>query len=180
MKRQHTSAIVILVASLSAGVSVAIAQQDRFTLKAANGVAFAEFKGYDTWQAIAPSQTDDGVKVIAGNPVMITAYKDGFPGNGKAVPDGAMMAKIEWAKKKNTLSPYNVAVPDTLKSVAFMMKDSKRFPDTNGWGYAQFAFDAASNTFKPMQTDPAFGKTCHQCHTRVKATDFVFTNYARR
>jgi hypothetical protein len=181
MKRQSIQAIVIVGASLSVLVSMASAQQDRFTLKAANGVAFSEFKGYDTWQAIAPSQTDDGVKVITGNAVMINAYRAGIPGNGKAVPDGAMMAKVEWSKKKNPASPYAVLVPDTLKSIAFMMKDSRRFPDTNGWGYAQFSYDAPSDTFKPQQTDPSFGKTlCHPCHTGVKANDYVFTNYARR
>jgi hypothetical protein len=181
MKRQSIQAVVIVAASFSVVVSMAFAQQDRFALKAPNGVAFSEFRGYDTWQALAPSQTDDGVKVITGNAVMINAMKEGIPGNGKPVPDGAMMAKIEWSKKKNTLSPYAVTVPDTLKSVAFMQKDSKRFPDSNGWGYAQFMYDAASDAFKPFGNDSSFGKTvCHQCHTRVKANDFVFTSYARR
>src|SRR4051795_11490531 len=106
MKRQAVQAIGVVVASLAVLASVALAQQDRFTLKAVNGVAFSEFRGYDAWQAIAPSQTDDGVKIIAGNPAMITAYRDGFPGNGKPVPDGAKMAKIEWTKKANPLSPY--------------------------------------------------------------------------
>jgi hypothetical protein len=42
------------------------------------------------------------------------------------------------------MSPYSVEVPNTLKSVSFIEKDLKRFPDTNGWGYAQFSYDAAS------------------------------------
>jgi hypothetical protein len=182
MKHQNIRAIVITVASLCVVVSMAVAaQQDRFSLKAPNGVAFSEFRGYDTWQAVAPSQTDDGVKVIVGNTVLINGFKEGIPGNGKPVPDGAMFAKIEWSKKKNSQSPYAVTVPDTLKSVAFMEKDSKRFPDTNGWGYAQFMYDAASNSFKPFGNDSSFGKTvCHQCHTRVKANDYVFTSYAPR
>ena len=158
---------------------MASAQQDRFALKAATASRF-QFKGYEGWQAIARVRRD-GVKVIVGNPVMINAYKEGIPGNGKPVPDGAMMAKLEWTKKSNTASPYSVTVPGTLKSVALMEKDAKRFPDTNGWGYAQFIYDAPSDTFKPQQTDPLFGKRlCHQCHTRVKANDFVFTSYARR
>ena len=57
-------------------------------------------KGYEGWQVIAPSQTEDGLKAILGNPAMIQTYKDGFPDNGRAVPDGAMMAKIEWSKGK--------------------------------------------------------------------------------
>jgi len=181
MTRRNLLASVISVTTLAAVVSMAVAAQDRFTLKAPNGVAFSEFRGYDTWQVVAPSQTDDGIKAITGNAVSINAFKEGIPGNGKPVPDGAMFAKIEWSKKKNALSPYAVNVPDTLKSVAFMQKDAKRFPDTNGWGYAQFTYDAASDSFKPVGNDSAFGKTlCHQCHTRVKTTDYVFTSYARR
>jgi len=92
-----------------------------------------------------------------------------------------MMAKIEWTGKKNPESPYSVLVPDTLKRVGFMVKDSRRFPDTDGWGYAQFVYDAASDTFTPEESDSSFGKKlCHQCHTRVKAKDFVFTAYPMR
>lgn len=181
MTRHNIRAILIIVASFLAVVGVApAAQQDRFALKAPNGVAFSEFRGYDTWQSVAPSQTDDGVKVISGNAVLINVYKSGIPGNGKVVPDGAMFAKIEWSKKKNALSPYAVTVPDTLKSVAFMVKDARRFPDTGGWGFAQFMYDAPSDSFKPLGADSSFAKTCFQCHTRAKATDFVFTSYARR
>jgi hypothetical protein len=111
---------------------------------------------------------------------MINAYKEGIPGNGKPFPEGSMIAKIEWSKKKNPVSPYSVTVPDTLKSVAFIEKDSKRFPDTSGWGYAQFLYDAPSNTFKPFGSDSSFGKVCYQCHTRVKTNDFIFTSYARK
>jgi Cytochrome P460 len=49
-----------------------------------------------------------------------------------------MIVKIEWSKKKNPASPYSVMVPDTLKSVAFIQKDSKRFPETNGWDMPSF------------------------------------------
>jgi hypothetical protein len=69
-----------------------------------------------------------------------------------------MIAKIEWSKKKNPESPYSVLVPDTLKRIGLMVKDSKRFPDTNGWGYAQFVYDAASDSFTPEESDPSFGK----------------------
>lgn len=180
MKHRHF-ALHVIAAAWIVGLGLTLAAQDRFSLKAPNGIAFSEFKGYDAWQVIAPSQTDEGLKAIVGNPVMIRAYNEGVPANGKPVPDGAMMAKIEWVPKANTASPYTVNVPDTLKSVSFMMKDAKRFPDTDGWGYAQFAYDAAAATFKPFGTSSGFAKTsCHACHTRVKARDFVFTSYAQR
>jgi hypothetical protein len=114
-----------------------VAAQDRFTLKAPNGVAFSEFGGDETWQDAAVSQTEDGIKAILGNPVITNAYKEGIPGDGKP-PAGSMIVKIESSKKKNPVSPYFVEVPDTLKSVSFIEKDSKRFPDTSGWGYPSF------------------------------------------
>ena len=176
-----TYAVAITVVSLAALVTFAIAAQDRFTLKAANGVGFSEFKGYDTWQDVAVSATDHGIKAILANPAMINAYKEGIPGNGKPFPDGSMVVKIEWSKKKNAVSPYFVEVPDTLKSVSFIEKDSKRFPDTSGWGYAQFLYDAASGTFKPFGDDASFNKKiCYQCHTAVTDRDYIFTDYPKR
>jgi hypothetical protein len=165
MKGKKIPAIVIIVALFSVLGSMALAAQDRFTLKAPNGVAFSEFRGYETWQDVAVSQTDNGIKAILGNPVMINAYKEGIPGNGKPFPEGSIIVKIECSRIKNPVSPYSVMVPDTLKSVAFILKDSKRFPESSGWGYAQFLYDAASDTFTPYGSDSSFGKqVCYACH----------------
>jgi len=138
MKVWNIAAISSIAIPFTVLIGIAFAQQDRFTLRAPNGVAFSEFRGYETWPDVAVSQTADGIKAILANPVMINAYKVGIPGNGQPFPDGSMIVKIEWSKKKNPLSPYFVEVPDTLKSVSFIEKDSSRFPDTHGWGYAQF------------------------------------------
>ena len=108
---------------------------------------------------------------------MIKALKDGIPGNGKPVPDGAMMAKVAWAKQINSESPYEVSVPKTIDSLSFMVKDSKRFADSGGWGYAQFTNNESSHSFTPVGTGAACG---YACHTRVKANDYVFTKYAQR
>jgi hypothetical protein len=180
MKSKNIPAIVIIVVLLAVLGSMALAAQDRFTLKAPNGVAFSEIRGYETWQDVAVSQTDDGIKVILANPAMINAYREGIPGNGKPFPEGSIIVKIEWAKKKSPVSPYSVMVPDTLKSVAFILKDSKRFPETSGWGYAQFMYDVASDTFKPFGSDSSFAKVCYQCHTIVKERDYIFTAYPLR
>jgi hypothetical protein len=174
-------AVVLILTSLSFLAMAAPATQDRFTLKSPNGIAFREFKGYETWQNIAVSETNDGIKTILGNPVTINAYKEGIPGNGKPFPDGSVWVKIKWSKKSNPESPYAVTVPDTLQSVAFIEKDSKRFPDTSGYGYAQFQYDKSSETFSPFGNDSSFGKTfCYQCHTRVAAKDYIFTDYPLR
>ena len=72
------------------------------------------------------------MRVITANGVMINAYRDGAPGNCKVFPDGSKVAKIEWSFKKYTVAAYFVNVPDTLKTVAFIEKDTKRFPNTHG------------------------------------------------
>jgi cytochrome P460 len=179
MTQQHIGKAIGVASVLV--VSMALAAQERSALKSPNGIALSEFSGYQGWETIAPSQTDEGIKVIVGNAAMIDAYKSGIPGNGKTVPDGAMMAKIEWTKRNNAAAPFIVAEPQTLKSLSFMVKDVKRFPDTDGWGYAHFSYDPASTTLKPFGNGSDFAKAgCHQCHTRVKARDFVFTSYAQR
>ena len=120
------------------------------------------------------------MKGILGNPTMIQAYREGIPANGKAVPDGATLAKVEWLQHRYE-KPYGVTVPGAQTAVSFMVKDSKRFPDTNGWGYATFVYDAASSTFAPSTANPTFARGCHACHTaNAKARDFVFTDYATR
>ena len=69
------------------------------------GLAFSEFKGYESWQIVSLSQNEKLMAVILGNPVMIEAYKAGIPGNGKPFPDGAKMAKIHWNPKNARALP---------------------------------------------------------------------------
>jgi Cytochrome P460 len=165
---------------VSVSLGAALAAQDRYALKIPDGLAFAEFKGYDTWQDVAVSVTQTSVKAILANPVIIKAYKEDIPGNGKPFPEGSKIVKIEWLKK-NPVSPYFVEIPDTLKSLSFIEKDSKRFPDTNGWAYAQFAYDPAAETFKPSPPLSVTGHECgYACHTVVKASDYIFTKYPAR
>ena len=193
MRHRHIGRMVVLAASLFVvGATLAAQSPDRFSLKAPNGIAFSEFRGYDSWTVLAVSHPDDAggcgtsktgcIKAIVANPVMVKAYSDGFPANGKPVPDGAMMAKIEWLSVPNPAAPYGVTVPGEQTEVGVMVKDSKRFKDTNGWGYATFQHDAATKTYKPATSDPTVMKTlCHSCHTvGAKARDYVYTNYARR
>jgi Cytochrome P460 len=186
MKKKNTltiAGIAVSLAALTAGV--AMSAQDRYTLKVPGGLAFAEFKGYEGWNAIAVSHNGGLLAVILGNPAMIDAYKAGIPGNGKPFPDGAKMAKIHWNQKKNPGEPGQPDVPGTLHDIDFMVKDSKRFADSGGWGYAEFEYDAASDAFKPgTQADqPPQGndaKCGAACHTVAKNTDFVFTAYPKR
>jgi hypothetical protein len=119
----------------------------------------------------------DVLKVILANPTMIEAYRAGVPGNGKRFPDGSKIAKIEYKPKTSAEAPYSVFVPDTLIDVDFIEKDSKRFPDTSGWGYAVFSYDPASDSFTPNGSGANSG---YACHTTVAAKDYIFTAYPKR
>jgi hypothetical protein len=89
------SFVTVLVV-LGAGAISAQQKQDKYSLKVPDGLAFADFRGYEDWQVVSVARTDEVLKVIVANPVMIEAYKSGVPGNGKPFPDGSKIAKIQW------------------------------------------------------------------------------------
>jgi Cytochrome P460 len=146
MKRKHIK--VIAIAVLLAGVGgMALAAQDKYALKSPSGIAFSDFRGYENWGVVSSAQTEEVLKVIVANPVMIDAYQAGVPGNGKPFPDGSKIVKLQWKPKKSAEAPFDVNVPDTFTQAFVIEKDSKRFPKSGGWGYALFNYDAASDTF---------------------------------
>jgi cytochrome P460 len=162
----------------------ATSAQDKYSVQVPGGLSMSEFRGYESWQTIAISHNPQVMAVIVGNPAMIAAYQAGIPANGQPVPDGAKMAKIHWSPKPHASFP-DASVPDKLLNVDFMEKDSKRFADSGGWGYAVFEYDAASDGFKPgtRASSPPQGndaKCGYACHTRAKAKDYVFTEYGKR
>ena len=146
-KRMFATGVVIPVVMLAALGARAISAQDKYTLQVPNGLAFSEFKGYDAWQVVSISKDGDLMAAILGNPVMIDAYLAGIPGNGKPFPDGAKMAKVHWNPTQMASFPA-ATVPGTQHDVDFMVKDSKRFADSGGWGWGVFEYDAASDTFR--------------------------------
>jgi Cytochrome P460 len=168
------AAIVVMLAVLGGR---AISAPDKYTVQVPNGLAFSDFRGYEGWQVVSVAQTEEVLKVIVANPTMIDAYRAGVPGNGKPFPDGSKIAKIQWIPKKSAEAPFSVNVPDSLKNVFFIEKDSKRFPASSGWGYALFNYAAASETFTPDGS----GANCgYACHTIVAAKDYIFTEYPKR
>jgi hypothetical protein len=174
-----TSAVAgaAIAAVLAVSGGTAISAQDKYSVQVPNGLAFSEFRGFEDWATVAVSQSGDLIEVILANPVMIDAYRAGVPGNGKPFPDGSKMAKIHWNAKKSAEAPSPTIVPDTLHDVDFMVRDSKRFPDTGAWGWAEFDYVRASDTVTPLGS----GTNCgYECHTIVKAKDYVFTAYGKR
>lgn len=180
-KKMGVIAVLIFVVALAIQALGSNIMQDKYKLKAPNGISFSEIKGYETWQAIAVSRRTDNneLRAILGNPVMINAYKKGTPDNGEPFPDGSVIVKIGWSERKNADFPVAYE-PNVLQRVEFILKDSKRFPATSGWGYARFIYDAKTATFTPYGKDSNFAQECYQCHTVVKKKDFIFTSYPRR
>jgi hypothetical protein len=99
------SCAVVAVSLTLVGESPAQSANDKYTVAVPGGLSFSEFKGYEGWQVVALSQNERAVAAILANPAMIEAYAAGIPGNGKRFPDGAKMAKIHWAPKKNQFFP---------------------------------------------------------------------------
>ena len=184
MKSKRMGTIAIVTALVSALGGSALSAQNKYTLKVPGGLAFSQFRGYEGWQVVSVSQDGPLISAILANPVMIQAYQKGIPGDGKPFPDGSKMAKVHWNPKKLETFPA-ATVPGTQHDVDFMVKDSKRFKDSGGWGWAVFEYDSASGTFRPgtsadMPPQGHDAKCGFACHTTVKTRDYVFTDYGRR
>jgi Cytochrome P460 len=178
MKRKRKLTIAIVTAVLTVLGAVAVYAQDKYSLKSPSGIAFSDFMGYEDWAVVSSARTDEVLKVIVGNPIMIKAYKAGVPGNAQPFPDGSRIVKLQWKPKKSTEAQFVVDVPDVFSQAFVMEKDSKRFPNTGGWGYAVFNYDAASDKFA---ADPKSLSDCgNACHTVVKAKDYIFHPYQKR
>ena len=179
MKRKQKSRFTIAIATAVLVVlgGVAVYAQDKYSLKSPSGIAFSDFKGYEDWAVVSSARTDEVLKVIVANPIMIEAYKAGVPGNGQPFPDGSRIVKLQWKPKKSTEAPFVVDVPDVFTQAFVIEKDGKRFPDSGGWGYALFNYDAASDQFT---ADPSPSDCGHACHVAVKQKDHIFHPYQKR
>ena len=130
--------------------------------------------GYRDWKLISVAHEEgnlNDLRAVLGNDIAIKAYREGkLP-----FPDGTIIARLAWtyvpSEENNKVSGRQqsfVAGPPT--NVQFMVKDSKKYASTGGWGFAQF------KDGKPDST--ADLKTCFPCHEPIKARDFVFTRYS--
>ena len=177
MKSNHNVIFGIVASVLAVLGAMAVYAQDKYSLKSPGGIAFSDFKGYEDWAVVSSARTDEVLKVIVANPIMIKAYKAGIPGNGQPFPDGSRIVKLQWQPKKSTEAPFVVDVPDVFKQAFVMERDSKRYPASDGWGYAVFNYEAASDKFVADASPADCGLTCHKA---VKAKDSVFHPYQKR
>jgi hypothetical protein len=172
-----TIAAATLVLATVGALVYAQEKFDKYTLKSPDGIAFADFRGYEDWAVLSSARTDQELKVIVANQALIDAAKAGAPGNGQLFPEGSKIVKMQWKLKKSTEAPFVVDVPDVPTQAFVMEKDSKRFPATGGWGYAVFNHDVKTGT---MVADAAKADCGQTCHVKVKSKDYVFHPYQKR
>ncbi len=171
-------AVAVLAVLVAAGLYAQSQDNEKYSLKSPSGIAFSDFRGYEDWAVVSSARQDQILKVIVANPTMIAAFKAGVPGNGQQFPDGSMIVKLQWKQKKSAEAQFDVDVPDVFTQAFVMEKDSKRFPNTAGWGYAVFNYDAPSDRFS---ADVKSLSDCgNACHTVVKAKDYIFHPYEKR
>ena len=179
--RRLTVLLLILavgVVAVSAFVtSFAAGRADESQLSPIYGVKIPP--GFRDWKIIAVDQLKTGkvdqLRAHLGNEIAINAFKKGtIP-----FPDGAIIAAIHWNRvpsednNKVLAGPFPGAqsfVVGSAANVQFMVKDTKKYAATGGWGFADF------KDGKPG--DETLHQTCWPCHQPAKDRDFVFTRYA--
>jgi len=131
--------------------------------------------GYRDWRLISVAHEEgnlNDLRAVLGNDVAIKAYREGK----LTFPDGTIIARLAWsydASEENNKvfgQPQSFVAGPPKNGVQFMVKDSKKYASTGGWGFAQF------DDGKPA--DEAVLKTCFPCHQAIKARNLVFTRYA--
>ena len=133
-----------------------------------NGIVFPE--DYKDWRVISSSHRLDNntLRVILGNQTAIEAARSG---RTNPWPDGAILGKLVW--KDSILPSWEKAVvPGEFVHAEFMIKDSKTYQTTGGWGFARWK----GLQQEPYGQDASFVHECFGCHTPVKENDYVFTH----
>ena len=100
MTRSPSWPAMIIAVSLAVVGGMALAAQDKYTLQVPDGLAFSDFRGYEDWQVVSVSQTEDLLKVEVANPVMIDAYKAGVPGTASRFPTAPRLLRSSGNRKR--------------------------------------------------------------------------------
>jgi hypothetical protein len=174
MRRQIVSGLIAVVA-LTGVVVGYMAPASRADREAAPIFGIKIPPGYRDWRLISVAHEEgnlNDLRAILGNDLAIKAYREGeLP-----FPDGTIIARLAWSYDPSEENDkvfgrrQSFVAGASKEGVQFMVKDSKKYASTGGWGFAQF------NGSKPA--GEAVLNTCFPCHEPAKARDFVFTRYA--
>jgi Cytochrome P460 len=172
MRRIHF--LVVAVATVAGVFAFAVPAGGHFDNEAAPVFGIKIPPGYRDWKLISVAHEEgnlNDLRAILGNDIAIKAYR----GGKVPFPDGTIIARLAWTyvpseENNKVFGRAQSFVAGSATNVQFMVKDSRKYAATGGWGFAQF------NDGKP--TDEALLKTCFPCHVPVKARDYIFTQYA--
>ncbi len=156
----------ILIASLLAGTSSIVNAVDKSPTPI-DGISYPS--GWQKWASISVSHRTDNntLRVILGNQIAVKAARSG---KTNPWPDGTILGKVVW--KDTKLENWKAATTSgELVHTEFMLKDTKKYTETYGWGWARWI----GINQKPFNKG---AQVCTSCHTRVKNRDWVFTNPA--
>ena len=170
--------ILLLVAAIAVTCVIAAnASTSSPTDEAATAIAAGKLPtGYRDWRLISVAREEgklDDIRAILGNDIAIKSYREGKP----PFPEGTIIARIAWsydASEENNKvfgKAQSFVAGHPKNGVQFMVRDSKKYASTGGWGYSQF------DDGKPL-TDQAMLQSCFDCHALIKDRDYVFTRYA--
>jgi Cytochrome P460 len=170
---KHTKALALLT-SLAIGLGGALLSSGAVGEdKNSPGFGDTPPAGYRDWKLISVAHEEgdlNDLRAILGNDIAFKAYREGkLP-----FPDGAIIARLAWRyvsseENDKVFGRKQSFVSGAATNVQFMVKDSKKFASTGGWGYVQF------NDGKPAHMD---AQACYACHVPVKQRDFLFTRYS--
>ncbi len=131
--------------------------------------------GYRDWKLVSVAHEAgnlNDIRAILGNEIAINAYRAGKP-----FPEGSIVMRIAWRhvpseENNKILGREQSFVPGEAPPwyLQFMVKDTKKYAATGGWGYAEFSKDGKPGPESNM-------KQCFPCHQAIADRDFVFTRY---
>lgn len=132
---------------------------------APNGIAF--LPEYKNWTAISSTERFDNhtMRQILGNDVAVKAIAEN---QINPWPDGSAFAKVAWYEQADD---SGVTWPGAFFQVEFMIRDSKKYARTLGWGWARWR----GTDLKPYGKDETFSSECVGCHRPLANTNYVFT-----
>lgn len=171
--------LLLLVVATLTGVAVfTVSTSRRVTAQEAAAIFVKKIPpGYRDWKVVSVAHEAgalNDIRAVIGNDIAIKAYREGK----QSFPEGAIVGRIAWAyvaseENNKTFGREQsfVAGSPTDTYLQFMVKDSKKYAATGGWGYSSFDKDG-----KP--TDEESMKKCFPCHQAIKDRDFIFTRYA--
>jgi Cytochrome P460 len=167
--------LLVAVATLAGGVAFTATTSRHAAQEAAPIFVTKIPPGYRDWRLISVAREEgslNDIRAILGNDVAIKAYREGkLP-----FPDGTIIARLAWsydASEENNKvfgRPQSFVAGPPKNGVQFMVKDSRKYASTGGWGFAQFDDGKLA--------DEAVLNTCFACHAAIKERDLVFTRYA--